>query len=419
MPSYSQYKRHMAIFDNEEDITWITVKGNHIPIKNGQNKEEAVKNFFERKKAESKVEKQTQKVEQLRSEERQAREDYSKAAEEYTQMWLKNKSDPELLAKYMIAQNKDRQMEAKIKARKSAEATLKRYKGMLNILDNQEHNLADTGVAKIVNFGKMPLHMAQEAVKTLSGLQAKYPFMKDKLDYVGTQDSEEAHKIYKEQSVIRVMEMYSDTLDRVIEQAPSVVQHYQNLPKEYQENQAYKLAFEQAMEAVLGIEKYGEEEYRKRWFENRAESVVQLGKNTWALYSHNDVSNHGMIVFNSKNYETHGRTSKNYHPVGCDTRKSVLDHEFGHSIWFNLGLHTDKVKANPNGTAKERLKDLVYGYYIGETNKYITENLSQYATVNASEFFAEAFSEWENNPEPRHIAKQVGKLLEEIKKEMK
>lgn len=52
MPSYLSYKRQIAVLDdNSDDITWITVKGNHIPIKKGENKEDAIKNFFESKKS--------------------------------------------------------------------------------------------------------------------------------------------------------------------------------------------------------------------------------------------------------------------------------------------------------------------------------------------------------------------------------
>ena len=44
--------------NNDEDgkeVEWITVKGNHIPIKKGQSKEEAVKSFIEGKKGSEKV----------------------------------------------------------------------------------------------------------------------------------------------------------------------------------------------------------------------------------------------------------------------------------------------------------------------------------------------------------------------------
>ena len=52
MPNYLQYKKMMAVFDyDDSDIeSWITVKGNHIPIRKGQTKEEAVKSFIDRKK---------------------------------------------------------------------------------------------------------------------------------------------------------------------------------------------------------------------------------------------------------------------------------------------------------------------------------------------------------------------------------
>lgn len=39
--------------DKDEDIQWITVKGTHIPIKNGENKGEVVKKFFEEKRSSS------------------------------------------------------------------------------------------------------------------------------------------------------------------------------------------------------------------------------------------------------------------------------------------------------------------------------------------------------------------------------
>ena len=52
MPSYTQSMRQIAAMDaNDDDIeSWITVKGNHIPIKKGQSKEDAVKSFIAGKK---------------------------------------------------------------------------------------------------------------------------------------------------------------------------------------------------------------------------------------------------------------------------------------------------------------------------------------------------------------------------------
>lgn len=53
MPSYLSYKRQMAVLDADDDIQWITVKGNHIPIKKGESKEDAINKFFESKGAKS------------------------------------------------------------------------------------------------------------------------------------------------------------------------------------------------------------------------------------------------------------------------------------------------------------------------------------------------------------------------------
>lgn len=52
MPSYTQYKRQMAVLDadDSEIESWITVRGNHIPIMKGQSKGDAVKSFIEKKK---------------------------------------------------------------------------------------------------------------------------------------------------------------------------------------------------------------------------------------------------------------------------------------------------------------------------------------------------------------------------------
>ena len=46
--------------NTDEDIEWITVKGNHIPIKEGQSKEEAIKNFVDEKK--SQIEKKENEI---------------------------------------------------------------------------------------------------------------------------------------------------------------------------------------------------------------------------------------------------------------------------------------------------------------------------------------------------------------------
>lgn len=89
-----------------------------------------------------------------------------------------------------------------------------------------------------------------------------------------------------------------------------------------------------------------------------------------------------------------------FHPVGCDTVKSIFDHEFGHQLDYLLGI-----SKNP-----KFVKWMTYGIESGE--KIITNNLSKYAMKNRKEVIAEAWAEYRNNPEPRPVAKAIGELIE-------
>lgn len=98
-----------------------------------------------------------------------------------------------------------------------------------------------------------------------------------------------------------------------------------------------------------------------------------------------------------------------YHPVGCDTVKSIFDHELGHKLDELLGIFTDSEFLKIFNEAKKQ----------GET--YITDNLSHYSYDSRKigkpnytpekEFFAEAWSEYLNNETPRPIAAAVGAIV--------
>ena len=97
-----------------------------------------------------------------------------------------------------------------------------------------------------------------------------------------------------------------------------------------------------------------------------------------------------------------------WHPDGCNTIKSVFDHELGHKIDETLDLNSDP----------EFLK--IFEAAEKEGKEYIKDNLSEYAYKQSNvsgnydpkkEFIAEAWSEYLNNPKPRPIAKSVGDLI--------
>ena len=64
MTSYLRYKKELRTVQDADDIeSWITVRGNHIPIKKGQSKEEAVKSFLKSKGGNSSAKGSSQKNE--------------------------------------------------------------------------------------------------------------------------------------------------------------------------------------------------------------------------------------------------------------------------------------------------------------------------------------------------------------------
>lgn len=93
-----------------------------------------------------------------------------------------------------------------------------------------------------------------------------------------------------------------------------------------------------------------------------------------------------------------------FHPVGCDTVRSVLDHEIGHQLDDLLGI-------SKNSTIIDLFNSL--------SKQEITDKLSRYAWDNSNrlkirEFIAEGWAEFCNNPNPRPIAKQIGEVIKGV-----
>lgn len=85
-----------------------------------------------------------------------------------------------------------------------------------------------------------------------------------------------------------------------------------------------------------------------------------------------------------------------WHPVGCNTIRSVVDHEFGHQLDTLLGLSVDSEAIDAYNLAKLRgMKGSVSGY----------------ANKNIGEFIAECWAEACNNPQPREFASTVARVI--------
>lgn len=93
-----------------------------------------------------------------------------------------------------------------------------------------------------------------------------------------------------------------------------------------------------------------------------------------------------------------------FHPVGCFTIKSTVDHEVAHQLDTMLDLSKNK--------------DIIT-LYNSLTHTEITNGLSSYAWDNGSsnpiqEFIAEGWAEFNNNPTPRPVAVKIGNTVLEV-----
>lgn len=87
-----------------------------------------------------------------------------------------------------------------------------------------------------------------------------------------------------------------------------------------------------------------------------------------------------------------------YHPVGCDSIKSVIDHEFGHALDSIYNLRENK--------------DILMLYRELIRKDLIIDSLSEYGEHSIKEFIAESWAEYLNNPEPRRVSVIVGGIIE-------
>jgi len=88
----------------------------------------------------------------------------------------------------------------------------------------------------------------------------------------------------------------------------------------------------------------------------------------------------------------------NFHPIGCDTIKSVADHEFGHQLDNLLTLHSNASVISLYSTAMQ----------VG-----MKPEVSGYAAVNIKEFIAECWAEHLNNANPRYFSNKLARIIKD------
>ena len=99
-----------------------------------------------------------------------------------------------------------------------------------------------------------------------------------------------------------------------------------------------------------------------------------------------------------------------FKPVGCDTLKSIIDHELGHEIDRAYNLMSDS-KIEEIFATWDELSD---EKKINALSRYPTTYSER--VIRKKEFIADCWAEYRNNPNPRPIAKSVGdRMMETIK----
>ncbi len=146
-------------------------------------------------------------------------------------------------------------------------------------------------------------------------------------------------------------------------------------------------------------------DYAKKWAKKYA---TKTPPRTYAYSINKAKMNNGIFVNNKYTYKNainylESDVINKFHPIGCDSFKSVADHEIGHQI-------DDLLKIGKNDDINKIFIDS-----LRQGN--VADSLSEYALKGKSEFVAEAWSEFVNNPNPRSIASQVGELILQVYKD--
>lgn len=163
---------------------------------------------------------------------------------------------------------------------------------------------------------------------------------------------------------------------------------------------AYKLDLEAATQKFMSV---GYDRAKAEQFAQAVVSKYRVPPNNVAHYWKRADDASG-IAFNKNAGKHFDRLEENlkrdvasgFHPEGCDSIKSMVDHEFGHALDDLYGIKSDP-------------KFIEYYQALSAGEKAAA--VSRYGATNADEFIAEAWAEYTNNPTPRPAAKLLGDLI--------
>lgn len=114
--------------------------------------------------------------------------------------------------------------------------------------------------------------------------------------------------------------------------------------------------------------------------------------------------NEQQLPLTIKRMEYDASKKSKYHPINTGTPKGTYDHEAGHQLDHLLGISKDK-------EFLRYIKQLSSDDIIENLSKYAAPTKGRSIEEDYAEFIAEAWSEYQNNPNPRKHASFIGKLI--------
>jgi hypothetical protein len=192
----------------------------------------------------------------------------------------------------------------------------------------------------------------------------------------------------------------------------SLFEHFQEFP-ELRKNQKFigtcqaqfarfrKIEIQRVLDKLVLVSPGTDLSVLRGWAEKAVKRMVVTGNRYAHSWAQADVSG---VAVNQKwgadvakfNASLADSAALRWHPVGCDTIRSVVDHELGHQLDDLLKLRIDpELNIVYNRTLKAGIREEVSGY----------------AGKNIEEFIAECWAESCNNPSPRGAARTVAAII--------
>jgi hypothetical protein len=117
------------------------------------------------------------------------------------------------------------------------------------------------------------------------------------------------------------------------------------------------------------------------------------GHSIYAAYKDGYITVNEKYASNKARFNTalHDDRLENFHPEGCNTIKSMIDHEIGHDLASEINTKLSR--------------------YIDTLTEKEIKGISVYATKNKGELIAEAYSKYLNSDNPGEVSTKIAKLL--------